>query len=58
MPAYINLTNQRFGHLFAIKDAGRCRYGRALWLCRCDCGKKVIAQSNLLAEAIKNPAVA
>jgi len=48
MPAYIDLTNQRFGLLVALKDTGRCQYGRALWLCRCNCGKEIIARSNCL----------
>jgi hypothetical protein len=39
MPAYVDITGQRFSRLVAIKDIGRDRIGQIIWLCRCDCGK-------------------
>jgi hypothetical protein len=36
MPKFIDITGQRFGHLTALKEAGRTAQGKALWLCRCD----------------------
>ncbi len=33
-----DLTDQRFGRLVAIKRVGT-KWGQALWLCKCDCGK-------------------
>jgi hypothetical protein len=41
----IDITNQRFGRLVAIRRAGSNSRGRALWLCQCDCGNKKIAPS-------------
>lgn len=34
----LDLTGQRFGRLVVIKEAGRAKDGRVLWLCKCDCG--------------------
>lgn len=42
MPAFIDLTGQRFGRLVVIGQAGRNRHGQMMWLCRCDCGKEVV----------------
>lgn len=41
----MDLTNQRFGHLIALKRVPRpeeLRSGGAYWLCKCDCGKEKI----------------
>ena len=40
-----DLTGQRFGRLTVIKEYGRDKQGRVLWLCRCDCGSEVIVYS-------------
>lgn len=34
----VDITGQRFGHLIALKDAGRTKVNRVIWLCQCDCG--------------------
>lgn len=34
-----DLTNQRFGKLVVIKEVGRNKDNRVIWLCKCDCGK-------------------
>src|SRR5580765_3716647 len=44
----IDLTGQRFGHLVALKDAGRTSDGKVKWLCRCDCGAHTTVQSRNL----------
>lgn len=34
-----NLLGQRFGRLIVIKRAENNKYGQAMWICKCDCGK-------------------
>lgn len=41
-----DITGQRFGRLVALKVAGKNKYGRYLWLCKCDCGNEKIAAGN------------
>lgn len=43
----MNITNQRFGMLTALKDVGYDR-GYRLWKCKCDCGKIKIVRSGHL----------
>lgn len=38
-----DITGQKFNKLMAIKRAGKDKTGRALWLCKCDCGNTVTA---------------
>ena len=38
----LDLTSQRFGRLTTVMDVGRGRSGKALWLCHCDCGSKLV----------------
>ena len=45
MGKFIDLTGQRFGRLVVIERAENDRYKRARWLCRCDCGKNKIINS-------------
>lgn len=35
-----DLTNQRFGLLTAILRVENNKHGKAMWLCRCDCGSE------------------
>lgn len=43
-----DLTGQRFGRLVAIEEAGRNKFGKAIWKCKCDCGtEKIISSINL-----------
>ena len=48
----IDLTGQPFGRLIVIREYGRDKHGKVLWLCRClgkngdDCGKEVIVSTN------------
>ena len=52
MPAFKNITGQRFGRLTVIAFHGRRenpdRSKHILWLCRCDCGNKAIVAANSL----------
>jgi len=49
-----DLTGQRFGRLTVIKRAEN-KYGRATWLCQCDCGNQKEVQSwNLVSGQTKS----
>lgn len=44
----INLLGQKFGRLTVIARAESDKFGKAQWLCQCECGKqKVIASASL-----------
>jgi hypothetical protein len=43
-----DLTGQKFGLLTVIKRAGTNKFHKALWLCKCDCGKETITSTNCL----------
>lgn len=45
-----DLTGQRFGRLIVKEKVGVDRYGRAIWLCVCDCGKESITKSPYLTR--------
>lgn len=50
-----DLTGQRFGKLVVVSLEGRNKYGRAMWLCKCDCGNTTVASSNnLLRGCVKS----
>lgn len=38
MSKKIDLTGQRFNQLLVIKESGRNKEGKVIWLCKCDCG--------------------
>ena len=43
------IAGKRFGNLIVLKRSGSDSFGRATWLCQCDCGKqKVIRGGHLL----------
>ena len=44
----LNLAGEKFGKLTVIKRAGVTAYGRALWLCKCECGKMTEANATCL----------
>jgi len=50
MTAKINLTGQRFGKLIVIRDDGRTKDERVIWLCRCDCGNFAHVHSKCLRQ--------
>ena len=55
MPIFIDITNQRFGRLTAIRRAGYGPNQHIQWLCRCNCGtEKIIAGSHLRGGLIQS----
>ena len=50
MAAKAKLVGQRFGRLSVVSEAGTNKYGRALWLCICDCGKEKVALGKTLSS--------
>lgn len=46
----LNLTNQRFGKLVALRVEGRHPAKGTLWLCSCDCGGSRVALAGKLNE--------
>lgn len=52
MTELIDLSGRRFGNLTAVERQGsHAKY--AAWLCRCDCGQRVIVSSNYLLRGKK-----
>jgi len=48
MPAFQDLTGQRFGRLVVVERRGSTKNRAAKWFCECDCGNsKVICQREL-----------
>lgn len=47
MKGIIDIAGQRFGRLTAVKHIGS-KNGRAVWLCKCDCGKETIVYGKSL----------
>ena len=41
-----DLTDQKFGRLTVIKRYEKGKYGKALWLCKCDCGNEVVVRGS------------
>jgi len=48
MPAFKDLSGQKFGKLTAIKRVGKDRHGNILWHCLCDCGNTSTVRTNSL----------
>jgi len=46
----IDLTDREFGKLTVIRDTGRRKSRRPIWLCKCECGKEV----EILAKYLLN----
>jgi len=45
MPRYKDETGKRYGRLVVLKYVESDKYGRATWLCRCDCGKETTVRA-------------
>ena len=55
MSNLVDLTGQRFGRLVVIQRADNDKYGKARWLCLCDCGnQKVILGGSLRKGSTKS----
>lgn len=48
MPAFIDLTDQKFGRLIAKSRNGTANDGGATWLCICECGNRTTVKSGNL----------
>jgi hypothetical protein len=48
MKTAIDLTGERFGRLVVLERVENSKHNAAQWLCQCDCGKRIIANSNNL----------
>lgn len=46
----IDIIGKQFGRLTVIESAGLDKYNNALWLCKCDCGKDIIAKGVTLRD--------
>lgn len=50
-----DLTGVRFFRLVAVRDAGRTKENKVLWLCKCDCGNEtVVSSTHLLSGHTKS----
>lgn len=47
-----DLTNQRFGKLIVLEQAGISKEGRQLWKCLCDCGNIHITNGRNLTQGV------
>lgn len=47
---FMDLTDQRFGKLTALRREGQSDRHYANWVCRCDCGRTVIVDSGRLTQ--------
>lgn len=48
MGKVVDIKGQKFGRLTTIEYKGLDKFGKALWLCKCDCGNEITTSSNLL----------
>lgn len=50
MPPLIDLTGKQFSRLVVIRREGTNENQKATWLCKCDCGKVIIAEGQSLKK--------
>ena len=48
----IDMVGQVYGRLTVIKEVGRNKQSRVLWLCRCECGKERTIAGTTLRQGI------
>ena len=48
MTKIIDLMGKKFGRLMVIRRIGSDKYGKPMWLCKCDCGNEKIVQGGCL----------
>ena len=48
MPAFIDLTGQRYGRLTVLSKSSTAKDGGTIWLCKCDCGNEITVKSGNL----------
>lgn len=54
MDIKLNLTDQKFGLLTVIKEAGRNKHRKVQWECQCDCGNTKVVTGSLLKSGNTN----
>ena len=54
MRRFKDITGQKFGRLTAIKYLYNSNAGKAVWLCKCDCGNLIEAISGNLCSGMTN----
>jgi hypothetical protein len=55
MPKALDLTNQIFTRLTAIRVIGKNKAGQYIWLCRCECGtEKPVTATSLIERDAKS----
>jgi hypothetical protein len=42
----LNLTGQKFNRLTVIEQRGFSPHGKSKWLCRCECGREIVANGS------------
>ena len=48
MSKVVDMTGQKFGKLTVLERAENDKFGKAQWLCECECGnKKIIVGASL-----------
>ena len=50
MTKALDLTGKKFGRLTVIKRVENNKWGKAQWLCRCDCGNETIVRCDYLVQ--------
>jgi len=51
----LNLEGKKYGKLLVLKDVGRTKTGRVMWLCLCDCGgEKAIVSSAIVNGHVRS----
>ena len=52
MSKVIDMTGQRFGKLTVLNRVENDKFGKAQWLCQCDCGRKKIINGSSLRKGL------
>ena len=47
-PNFIDLTGQKFTRLTVVQRVPNKKKGKTSWLCKCDCGKEIVTDTNSL----------
>ncbi len=49
-----NLEGKKFGRLTPLERVGSDNFGRAVWLCECDCGNQTKVASHNLKTSVSS----
>ena len=50
MGNFKDLTGMKFNMLTVLEQAGKDKYGKILWRCKCDCGNEIITHGRSLTN--------